>query len=122
MPNQVFLRKDGIVCCIYDGSQTSDSLGLMIRETEKITNQLRKQSKPVLILVDMTRFGNVTTDARIVAANSLERKTYDKVAIFGANKFLRHVSNLIIFASGKSEKVRHFESPEAAIQWLENQK
>lgn len=122
MQNQVFVRKDGLIFCVYDGSQTAESLGLMVRETEKISSQLRKENKPVLILVDMTRFGNASIDARATAASALERNTYDKVAIFGANRFLRHVSNLLIFATRKSDIVRHFESEEHAKKWLLSEK
>ena len=118
MPNNVFLGKDGLVHCILDGGQSSDKLGLIIAETEKLMRVLREEKKPVLILVDLTRIANASIDARNLMANAMERNLFDKVAIFGASAFVRHAGKLLIFGSRKAEQVRFFSSEAEAKNWL----
>jgi len=42
----------------------------------------------------------------------------DKIAIFGGNRFMKHLVNLVVKATGKEDRVRYFDSKDQAIAWL----
>lgn len=117
MPNKVFLEGD-IVHNVFEGDQTERSVYTVVYENRKFAEELRKQGKKVLMMSDLTNLGASTAGSRKASTDALQKMDYDKVALFGANKFMKHLANLIVFGSGMSHKVRYFDTKEQAEEWL----
>jgi UDP-N-acetylmuramyl pentapeptide synthase len=118
MPNKVFLNKNEYIEIIYEGDQTSETVNNVVDETLKIISILKKQNKPVKIINDLSKLGGSSMGARKTSAETLEKVKYDKVALFGANLFMKYLAILIIKASGMGEKVKYFDTREEAEKWL----
>jgi hypothetical protein len=44
---------------------------------------------------------------------------YDRIALFGGSSYLRHLSNFVIKASGRSKRVKVFKEKKDARKWLD---
>lgn len=120
MSHHVFLNEDGFLEQVYIGDQTGEGVDRAIAIATNIIEQLQKDGKPVLIIVDSSKLGKLSTPTRKSSVEALRSIYYDKVAIFGANAFSKAMVNLIIHASGKRRKVRIFDNRSAAEKWLKN--
>lgn len=118
MANRTFLADDGIIWEVYEGDQDAQSVAETIAQTETILNQQLALRKTILIIVDTSAIGSHTLGARKVAAATMKRWHYDKIALFGQSTYLRHVVNLIALATGHQHNVRYFSSEQAARHWL----
>lgn len=122
MPNKVFLGENDIIFNLYEGNQAQESIQNMVNENNRIITKLRRQNKPVLVLADLTKLGQSSIGSRQASADALKNKDYDKVALFGANKFMKYVGNFIITASGQERRARMFDTEDEAMAWLKNGK
>ena len=86
---------------------------------EEMLNQLEKQGKPRIGLIDVSKQGGFSSDSNKEAMQILEKLPYDKLAIFGANKVLAQVTNAIILAMGRSANTRLFGDRQTALAWLQ---
>lgn len=118
MANSTFLADDGIIWETYEGDQDANSVADTIAQTEVILNQCLALNKKICILVDARRLGRHTLGARRVAARTMRRWPYDKIATVGQSAYLRHVVNLIALATGHQHNVRYFYDIESAKAWL----
>jgi UDP-N-acetylmuramyl pentapeptide synthase len=118
MANEVSLNKDGYIEIIYEGDQTYESVNKVVQEVLKIITILKEQNKPVKLLNDLSELGGSTYGSRKASAEALLKAEYDKVALFGANLFMKYLSILIIKASGKDSTVKYFDTREEAERWL----
>ena len=118
MPSRFFIDQDGIINGIYDGPQDAETMKDGIRQITAFTAQLRKQKKPVLILVDTTGTTTQNAGARSQGAHFFKRADYDKVAIFGGSAMIKYVAKMVLFAVVLASKVQYFDTKEAALVWL----
>lgn len=118
MANTSTLSAQGLIEIVYEGDQNYDTVSPMINQAILLANQQRSASQPVLVLVDLSRMGQSTPSSRQATVEGMKKGDYDKVAIFGASVFLKHLANLLAAAIGKQEKIRSFESREEAEAWL----
>jgi len=118
MPNKVYLGEDGIIHHVYDGDQTYSILQKDVEKIIDLLKQRRLEKKPAKVLGDYTKIGKADSSARQAASEALKNADYDKLALFGTNIFHTVAANLIIIASGKSKKVKVFQTREKAIKWL----
>jgi len=118
MPNQVFISSDGFIHHVYEGDQTFEILQKDVEMIFELIRHLRQDKRPVRVLGDYTRIGYADSSARKAASEALKDADYDKAALFGTNIFHTVAANLIIIASGRSKKVKVFQSKEKAVKWL----
>jgi len=118
--HRVFLNRDGFIEQVYTGDQTGDSIDQAIKKSTNIIKQMQKDGKSVLILVDSTKLGKLSTPTRKSSVEALRNIHYEKVAIYGPNPIAKAMINLIIHASGKHSSVRFFNERPAAEKWLRN--
>lgn len=118
MPNEVRLGDDGFIHNVYRGDQSEASVLQVAEETLALIDELRDRGRPVRLLVDLREMGGSSASSRRASWEALKGSDYDRIAIFGANRFLKHVANLIIRASGRADVARTFGSREQAVAWL----
>jgi len=117
--NRIFLNPDGYIEATIIGDQTKMSFEHMHLAAEEMLNQLEKQGKPRIGLIDVSKQGGFSSDSNKEAMQILEKLPYDKLAIFGANKVLAQVTNAIILAMGRSANTRLFGDRQTALAWLQ---
>ena len=118
MANRVFIDKTDVIRIVTVGSQTYESVKQIERDVRVISDKLRAQGKPVKILDDLTLMTSQNMGARKAALELMSLLPTGKIAIFGSSRIVRHVANLIITASGKTNSVKQFETEELALKWL----
>jgi predicted glycosyltransferase len=118
MPNRVALNRQGVIEQHYEGDQTDASLNYAVEETNKHILRLQAAKKAILILVDVSKLGHLTTATRKAAIKALMHVHYDKIAVFGTTTFTKALINLIAHAAGKSQAVKVFKTRVDAITWL----
>lgn len=117
MPNLVS-REDDIIFYRYIGDQTSETIDRLAAQTRALCQQLKHEGKPGLLLVDLTELGAQDAGARKASATELDTLPVDKVAVFGANLFMKYLAQFIIRASKRSDITQYFDTKEAATAWL----
>ncbi len=119
MANTIFIEPTtNIVVSIYDGVQTRDTLVAMTNQAKTYISQLRADQKPVLMLINTKGITNQDSGARAMAVEAINSLEYDKMAIFGANVFLKHVLSFMIQLALKKETVRYVDNEAEAREWL----
>jgi hypothetical protein len=95
---------------------------LMFERVEKalvMSAEMRTQGLPVLILIDITANESYSRDIQEAGVDAVNRLDFDRMAIFGkGNAFIRHLVNFVLAVTGKSDRVRYFDSQAAATLWL----
>ena len=117
MANQVFYNPEGYVEVIIVGDQTYISFMDLKADADLILEKLQQDVKKRLVLIDISRQGEFSTGSNKAGMEVLESTSYDGVAIFGADKVLKEVTQAIILAMGK-ENARLFPDRQTAVSWL----
>lgn len=122
MVNKVFINKSDIVECQVIGNQTVQSVEKMGQEIKSSLLELKTLHKPLLLLDDIRRMGEVPPGARNVVISLGKTLTYDRLAMVGNGGLLRFGANLLLRAMGRSRKVRYFTDYDVAVSWLKIEK
>jgi len=69
------------------------------------------------ILIDLTRAGKPTPEARKIGQEELEHETVGKVALFGMHPVARVIASFVMGVSSKKD-MRFFKTREKALAWL----
>jgi hypothetical protein len=85
-------------------------------ETQALVSQLRDPEN-VLILVDASKAGKGTSQARRSMVRSLGRTNLCRMAVFNPRPIGRIMVRFMLTVSGV-KKMRVFEGEQAAIEWL----
>lgn len=118
MQNEVTLKND-IVHIYVIGDQTATSVAAMGKDTLRLLKKLEAQSKPGLVLDDITLLGNTDMQARRGVVDLAKTLPYKRAAMLGDGSVLMRVgTNLMLKAMGKGDSVRYFENRDLAIAWL----
>jgi UDP-N-acetylmuramyl pentapeptide synthase len=116
--NKVFLTPTGILQIDVVGDQTAGSVVLMGKDIQALIQQLRHDSRPVLLLDNLKQLGSTDSTARHEVARLARSLEFDRGAMVGSsNAFMRHSTNLMLHAIGRSN-LRYFSSFDAAFIWL----
>jgi len=119
MQNTTIHNPDGYADISIQGDQSYTSFVGVKADADIILEQLGKEGKPRLALIDLSRQGKFTTDSNRAAMEMLEATNYDRVAIYGASKILEEITKGIILAMGKNDKTRVFADRASALAWLQ---
>lgn len=119
MQNEVLWEKEAsILNSIYHGDQTADTINEIAEAVKPMIAEMRANKKKVLILINLADIHNQTAAARKAALDQIDDLDYDKIAIYGANIFIKKVVEFLIASAGKREKVQYFNTEEEARKWL----
>lgn len=114
---KVWVDDSGIIRGAIIGEHTKEDALNIIRDLDEYLNKVHDNG---LVLIDMTKTGRPSSEARKVHAMNIknENEKFKKAAFFGATVMNRVLANFIIKASGRGDKVRYFNTKEEAIVWL----
>lgn len=118
MSNHVFRHQQGYIEVASIGDQTDEVVAATKQELMALAKKVQRSGEPVTILTDLTKIGKQTTASRRLARDILDTVPFRKIAIYGANVFLKHVVNFILTGSGHRRHARYFDSRPAAEAWL----
>lgn len=116
--NLVRINHDNLIEVIFRGDQTQETVAAVVQAGKMLADRLRRQGSPVLVLANLEDLGNSDANARRAVAKSLKELTYDRVAAYGAPKFVEKVASLVVRAIGREDKVKVFKSRQDAVSWL----
>jgi hypothetical protein len=118
MANCIFYNPEGYIEVSVEGDQSYMSFVNLMPEAATMLEQLQKEGKPRLGLIDVTHQGAHTAESNHSALEMLETLDYERLAIFGANTMLSEVIKGIVIAMGKGEKIKIFKTREDAVEWV----
>lgn len=116
--NKVYLDGEGIITIEVIGDQDVASVGAMGKEIESLLAQQRAAGKPCLILDNLLQIGVVGPDARKLVVALGKSLAYDRLAMLGKGGLMRFGANLMLHATGRTDKMRYFDDPIEAHNWL----
>lgn len=122
-PGASAVRREALDICRW--TFVGDISGDEMRRLFEVQKEVMKGAPHLLLLIDLSRVGNVSPEARKVgAANNLEEKALG-TAIFGASLHVRMLATLVTMAGSVLRKlkatdspVRFFETEREALAWL----
>jgi hypothetical protein len=112
------MRENGIIEILVIGDQTVESVQLLGHEAFKLGQQRLKAKKPVLLLDNVSRIGQVPPEARKVVVDLIKANDYDRLAMYGQGPVIKLGANLLLQATGRGKRVRYFDDYDAATAWL----
>ena len=118
MQNKVERLENDIIFVKKIGDQTAKSMIDLYVMIADISEQLRKEGKPVLILSDASDEGESDLKSREAAAKIGKSLDFDRSATFGAHLVLETTRDLMIQATQLNLKVRNFKTRDEAEKWL----
>ena len=120
MLNHVSLGSDGVIRSYLEGDQDEVTVSQLINKTTDLLRSISGDGpvKTVKYLVNMSNVGTQTLNARKVGFKALTTLPYEKIAIVGNNRFVKHTVSLLIIASGQGERVQLFDEEPEALDWL----
>lgn len=118
MANRIFFNESGFVEVRIEGDQTYMTFENLRPTASEILDDLQKANKKRLGLIDVSEQGSFSPDSNRAAMELLESLNYDKIAIYGATKFLQDVTAAIILAMGKGNNTKIFATRDEALEWL----
>lgn len=117
--NKVFLNLDDIVEITVVGSQTQESVTAMGDAARTYLQDLSSRGQPCLVLDDITQLGRTDIQARQAVSQLARTLPYKKAAILGtANVLMRYGTMLLLQAIGMGNKIKYFDTRDAAVAWL----
>ena len=115
---KVWVDKAGIIRGAIFGSHEQKDAEKII---EEINMHIKGYGKNCIVLIDMSKTGRPTYEARKLHATNIKfiSKYFRKAAFFGGTTMNRVLANFIIKASGVGKNVKYFNSQDEAIKWLQ---
>jgi len=118
MANRIFYNPEGYIEVIIEGDQSYMSFLNLKADAATMLEDLQKQGKKRLGLIDVSKQGAFTVDSNKAAMEILETLNYERLAIFGTNKILEEITKAIIMAMGKTGNTKIFADRQIALAWL----
>lgn len=112
--HRFYLGEDNILYVTVVGGQDEKTALTMKKAVESLMSQVEGKLN---ILVDNSKAGKATSEARKIFQEQMDQKNFGKVAIFGTHPVARVLASFVIGLSRKKD-VRFFSSKEDAIAWL----
>jgi hypothetical protein len=116
--NRVFMDNEDVLVNKYVGDQTPESIRQVRTRSQEYINALHGAGKSGIVLVDLSQMGRTSAAARREAVETLRSTQFDKVALYGASLYMKHLSQLIVMAAGQGHRVRYFDTEDEARKWL----
>ena len=118
MVNKVYIDNDGFLQVWVIGDQTEESVREMGEKLSAFAARLRQERKPVLVLDNLLKMGNTTSEARRQVGHIAKVLDFDRAAMVGENSLImRYSTNLMLRAIGRSN-LCYFGNIDSARKWL----
>lgn len=118
MANKISLNPQGYIEVAIEGPQSFMTFENMKPDAIDYLEQLQKEGKKRLGLIDLTNQTDFTVDSNRAGMEILESLNYERLALFGAKTTLTEVVRAIILAIGKNHNTKIFKTREEAVAWL----
>jgi hypothetical protein len=116
--NKVYIDSDGLLQIWVIGDQTAESVCEMGEKLALYARQLRDKHKPVLVIDNLIKMGNTTSEARREVARIARILDLDRGAMVGGGALpMRLGTNLMLKAIGRPN-MRYFSNMESAKRWV----
>lgn len=120
MANRVFLNKHNIIEEAYDDQLTIETLDKLMKYKSDLIVQLRGKKEDVLTMIDLSDMHKMDRELRGEALKRIRQFDFDKLAYYGASKFMSYILAFIVQASHKENKIKGFPDKQQAEEWLQN--
>lgn len=118
MLNKVYLDQAGILQIWVIGDQDYDSVREMGEKLTYYVGMLRQKQQPVLILDNLIKMGETTSEARREVARIAKSLDFDRAVMIGDGSMAMRIgTNLMLRAIGKGN-ARYFSKTEKGLSWL----
>jgi len=112
--SRFYLGEDNIIYETVVGEVDEKMVRAMNDATNKLTDTVKGK---VNVLVDLSRTGKATPEARRQARESLEIEGMGKIAFWGLHPVARVIASFFMGATRKKD-IRFFKTREEALAWL----
>jgi hypothetical protein len=116
---KVFLNPDNIIEVINEGPKTPEEQADTIAQGKKLSEQLRKEGKTVLVFDDLSKMDLPSEQLRKVGSTLEKLVDFDKLAFFTTDLQMKIMVDFMIRAGGEV-KTQVFKNREEAIAWLKS--
>lgn len=118
-----WLPKEKVIILAPEGNFNKENAKIIVKKISEIINQMPETEKIKLIVDDR---GTNTTDheARRIYMGFAKKynKRLAKLAVFGANTFVRLAVRFIMTAVGRDKDYKFFDNFENSLKWIKKQK
>jgi PAS domain S-box-containing protein len=116
------LSDDHVLHMAIDGAMDANEAKRIQPIMDKYIHQMQASGKPVLALADMSKMvirrpGKEDGELRDLVRQS-DFSMYDRMAVYGGNRFALNLMQYVVTATGKSHNIRFFTSRVKAEQWV----
>ena len=112
--SRFYLGEDNIIYCTSVGGIDAEMAIAIDEATLKLMNMVEGK---VNVLIDLTRTGQPTSEARKIGQQTFEHEKFGKVAMFGMHPVARVIASFIMGVT-KKEDMHFFKTKEEALAWL----
>ena len=112
-----FINPTGLIEQHYVGRQTGITVGIGVREVNRLTKKLLAEDKKPLILVDLSKVTHTNFRSHMAAARGMRKVPYHKIAAYGPDS-MQILINILAIVSDKKTRVRAFSNRFEALEWL----
>ncbi|HSW89670.1 MAG TPA: hypothetical protein VLH19_02240 [Patescibacteria group bacterium] len=116
--NTVSLGPDNIIMAAYVGDQTEDTITQTWKETIPMVKELRDKGLPIKVILDLSKLTGQNSSARRAARDVLLQLAPDKMAVIGANTFIRYLAGFIFKATNMEKNIKQFPEMKDAAAWI----
>ncbi|MCA9397582.1 STAS/SEC14 domain-containing protein [candidate division WWE3 bacterium] len=115
----IFNQDQGYIEEIWSGDITDEAVELMVNESIPYMNQLRRENRPVRVLINVEKLGATDSKARASAVKMLRSMDFDLMAVYGLGSvFQKHLVTLLVKAARMADRIQYHNSRESALEWL----
>lgn len=116
--NHIFMDENNLIWVIWSGDQDKHDVVEVVRQVTLFMDMLSAAGREIKIITDLSKIGKPTLNARIMGAPAIAKLPYRKLALFGANPYIKHMVNLMIMATAIRGRARIFSTQKEAEAWL----
>lgn len=120
MANSVFMNPKGYLEITYEGDQTEAMVTEVTNDVKALAEKVRKEGNRPLVMIDISKAGNFSMEARQNIFQNLQDEPQEKIAIFGAtSEFLKYGVKLFIQGVNRpKDTYQYFDTRQQAEAWL----
>lgn len=100
------------------GEQNYETITKISQQGTILAEKLISIGKPILVLVDISNQKSLPSRVHQATVDSINNNPFERIALFGADKYLRVAVNMLITAIGQGNRIKLFGTPGEAEAWL----
>lgn len=116
MTHEIKMRGDGILRLAFVGDIGREDMEALLEDFLPLLESVTA-TKPLCVLVDASRVGQVSAKVRKVLAELDRDPRIGKTVVLGSNRYLRVMAGFVLKAAGR-DNVKFCDLEEEALAWL----